>query len=125
MGALSVRLDDVRVVRFSADASLRAIAHPGPASLAFEAGPTLSWVDISGRDIPYARGEWHVQGGARAGFVVRLDTGVVAPYVALWGEWAAPAWRIALVPDGPVGALPSVWLGVSLGLSIRLATLSH
>jgi hypothetical protein len=115
----------VGVVRIPIDLDVRAIVHVGRASVALEGGPILAWVDVSGRGLPGATGDARLQTGARASLLARADIGSFSPYAAVWGEWSAPAYDVAIVPDGRVGAIPSLWVGVSLGLSVRLAALSR
>jgi hypothetical protein len=110
----------VRVIRVPVDASLRLVGRAGRVAVAADAGPLCAWIHISGHDIPDPSGGPRLQCGGRAGLMVRADLGVVSPFVAVWGEWAVPRYAVAVPPDGPVGEIPPLWVGIALGIAARV-----
>jgi hypothetical protein len=110
----------ISVLRIPIDVAVRGVVRARKLSLGVEAGPLLSWVRVEGRDLPAAAGAGRLQGGVRAALVARVDVGPVCPYATAWGEWSAPAEHVAVVPDGPVGQLPSFWVGVAVGVSLEM-----
>jgi hypothetical protein len=109
----------VDVVRIPVDVGIRAIARGHRFAVAVEGGPLLAWLHVAGRD-PGQPAAARLQGGVRAALLARAEVGILSPYVTVWGEWAAPRYPIALEPDGPVGRIPSFWLGIALGVGARV-----
>jgi hypothetical protein len=108
----------VGVARVPIDLSLRALLRGHHLAVALEAGPLIAWTRVAGRD-PGGSSTARLQGGVRVGVMARVETGIFSPFVAAWGEWAAPRYVIAVEPDGPVGRIPPFWLGLALGISTR------
>lgn len=111
----------VLVTRVPVDLSLRAIARARRLSFAAEAGPLLAWVDMAGRNLPGETNTARLQGGVRLGLLARAELGTFSPFVTVWGEWSAPAYPIAVVPDGTVGHLPPLWAGIAIGVDARFS----
>jgi hypothetical protein len=111
----------VLVTRVPVDLSLRVVARARRLSFAAEGGPLLAWVDVAGRNPPAETNAARLQGGVRLGVLARAELGTFSPFVTVWGEWSAPAYPIAVVPDGTVGHLPSLWAGMAIGVDARFS----
>jgi hypothetical protein len=117
---LALPAADARVVWLPFDVSLRATRETGPVALSAELGPELALLFASGDRVKNPRTSTRLEGGARG--ALSLTWGMssqLGAFVTLFGVWRPVPYRFRVNPDLPSGTTPPVWLGASLGLSLR------
>src|SRR5690606_26993608 len=108
----------VRTIRASVDAALRATTHLSSLSLGFEIGPELSLLSTKGLGVPNPQNELRLEPAARAAFIAsRPLTKTLNALIGLEGSFVPRPHRYQLNPTGDIGRAPSVWLGAMVGIA--------
>lgn len=117
---LALPAADARVVWLPFDLSLRATRETGPVALSAELGPELALLFASGDRVKNPRTSTRLEAGARTALSLTWSmSSQLGAFVTLFGVWRPVPYRFRVNPDQPSGTTPPVWLGVSLGLSLR------
>jgi hypothetical protein len=111
---------DARLVWLPFDVSLRASQHAGPVQLAAELGPELALLFASGDRVQNPRTSTRLEIGVRtAGSLTWGMSQHLGAFVTLFGVWRPKPYEFRVNPDLASGTTPPLWLGSSLGLSLR------
>lgn len=117
---LSLPAADARLVWLPFDVSLRRAYELGPVALAAELGPELALLFASGDRVNNPRTSTRLEVGARAG--LSLTWGMsrhLGAFATVFGVVRPNPYELKVNPDIASGSTPPVWVGASLGLSLR------
>jgi hypothetical protein len=111
---------DARLVWLPFDLSLRASQPAGPVQVAAELGPELALLFASGDRVQNPRTSTRLEVGVRAaGSLTWNMSRHLGAFVTLFGVWRPKPYEFRVNPDLASGTTPPLWLGSSLGLSLR------
>ena len=111
---------DARLVWLPFDVSLRASREVSPVTLAAELGPELALLFASGDRVVNPRTSTRLELGARG--ALSLTWGMsrhLGAFTTLFGVWRPKPYELVVNPGVHSGTTPPLWVGASLGLSLR------
>ena len=118
---LALRSASAELLRLPADLSLRGRYRWGKVELDGDLGVALTTVRIVGVGLPVAATTYRLDPQIRFSAVVGYFAhSRIAPFVGLQAFVSPKPLDITLDPQGKVGTLPAFWLGINLGLRLRL-----
>jgi hypothetical protein len=117
---LALPAASARLVWLPLDVSLRVAHEAGVVTLAAELGPEFALLFASGDRVKNPRTSTRLEVGARG--AVSLTWGMsshLGAFMTLFGVWRPKPYEFSVNPGLESGTTPPIWLGGSLGLSLR------
>jgi hypothetical protein len=117
---LALPAADARLVWLPFDLSLRASRRTGDVTLSGELGPELALLFASGDRVKNPRTSTRLELGARG--AVSLTWGMsqhLGAFLTVFSLWRPRPYEFQVNPGLASGTTPPLWLGASLGLSLR------
>jgi hypothetical protein len=117
---LSLPHADARVVWLPVDVSARAAFELDAVTLDFELGPELALLFATGDRVKNPRTSTRLEVGARASTSLIWNMSQhLGAYFTLFGVVRPKPYEFEVNPGVASGSTPAVWLGASLGFSLR------
>jgi hypothetical protein len=117
---LALPAADARLVWLPFDVSLRKTYETGVVALSGELGPEAALLFVSGDRVKNPRTSTRLELGARGALSLTWSMSQhLGAFFTLFGVWRPRPYEFKVNPDLPSGTTPPVWVGASIGLSLR------